>query len=135
MSKQFHHILKFCLKIILFKLNFNFLHTIFPHVQISGVLDFFLLTKRKGCVYLSLAMTTLTRGFSHVKLCPERFCTKNCASHLSTAHFNTKLSQDLFVGCNFAEQYQWSCLDFLQTKFTDNTNPLESPSRTQRECD
>lgn len=53
MSNQFHHILKFCLKIILFKLNFIFLHTIFPHVQIPGMLDFFLLAKEQF-VYIFL---------------------------------------------------------------------------------
>lgn len=80
-------------------------------------------------------MTTLIRGFSHVKLRPARFCTKNCASHLPTAPFNTKLSQNLFLGCIFTEQYQWSCLGFLQTKFTDNMNPLYRTSKMQRSCD
>lgn len=47
MFKQFHHILKFCFKIILLNLHLIFLPTIVPHVQIAGVLDYFLLAKEK----------------------------------------------------------------------------------------
>lgn len=66
MFKQFHYILKFCIKVILFKLNFIFLHTIVPRVQISGVLDFFSFLKRKICVYLSLTMPAQTQSFSAI---------------------------------------------------------------------
>lgn len=70
---------------------------------------------------------TNTELFSHMKLCPARFCTKSSASNLPIAPLNTKPSKNLFVSAWL--HFYWTVSVQLLGLLPDQIHRWHEPSQ------
>lgn len=83
-------------------------------------------------------MTAQTQRYSAIWNFALQDSAQRTVHHILQQHLSTQnlvKITSFHHGCIFTEQYQRSCLDFFQTKFTENVNSFESLSREQRWCD